>query len=210
MPTTSLGRALDATGRRALRPDARRAQLVRELVRRARSARRRSVAAPDARRAIASGVRAACSSKSCVQRGSRADAQPRVRSIGRRAWRRRSVGISGSARSPSAPGSATIASSRRSEVRCHAARSSRASKRSRAYSTAPAARCDRAARASGRTWRCRCSPPARRSTASPSSAARCAALFCSANMTWNSGLRLRSRSGASSSTSFSNGRSWCA
>ena len=31
-----------------------------------------------------------------------------------------------------------------------------------------------------------------------------------ANITWKSGVRLRSRSGFSSSTSFSNGRSWCA
>ena len=34
--------------------------------------------------------------------------------------------------------------------------------------------------------------------------------FCSTNITWNSGGRLRSRSGASSSTSRSNGRSWWA
>ena len=34
--------------------------------------------------------------------------------------------------------------------------------------------------------------------------------FWSTNMTWNSGLRLRSRSGRNSSTSFSNGTSWCA
>ncbi len=34
--------------------------------------------------------------------------------------------------------------------------------------------------------------------------------FCSENITWNTGLRLRSRSGASSSTILSKGRSWWA
>ena len=34
--------------------------------------------------------------------------------------------------------------------------------------------------------------------------------FCRTNITWNSGRRARLRSGASSSTSFSNGTSWCA
>ena len=35
-------------------------------------------------------------------------------------------------------------------------------------------------------------------------------VFCSTQATWNSGWRLRSRSGRSSSTSFSNGTSWWA
>ena len=39
---------------------------------------------------------------------------------------------------------------------------------------------------------------------SPCSCAAC----CSTNMTWKSGERLRSRSGSSSSTTFSNGISW--
>ncbi len=37
-----------------------------------------------------------------------------------------------------------------------------------------------------------------------------AGAFCRANITWKTGLRLRSRSGPSSSTIFSKGRSWCA
>ncbi len=42
------------------------------------------------------------------------------------------------------------------------------------------------------------------------STARTGGAFCSTTRTWKSGVRDRSRSGCSSSTSFSKGRSWCA
>ena len=44
----------------------------------------------------------------------------------------------------------------------------------------------------------------------PGSSSGRSGAFCKANITWTTGLRLRSRAGRSSSTSRSKGRSWCA
>ena len=51
---------------------------------------------------------------------------------------------------------------------------------------------------------------ARRAATGPAAPAPPAARSAATNITWNSGERLRSRSGCSSSTSCSNGTSWCA
>ncbi|CAM4075511.1 hypothetical protein COSO111634_32725 [Corallococcus soli] len=51
---------------------------------------------------------------------------------------------------------------------------------------------------------------ARRDSPAPVTAVEDGAPFTTENITWNSGERLRLRSGLSSSTSFSNGTSWCA
>ena len=71
-----------------------------------------------------------------------------------------------------------------------------ASNRSVLYSQrrVQACRPSRAASASDRTWRCRLAS-GRRLTCTPSSASAAPGAFCSANITWNSGLRLRSRAG---------------
>ncbi len=53
-------------------------------------------------------------------------------------------------------------------------------------------------------------PDASGLTATPGSSSVSPGTFCSANATWKRGLRPGTRSGASSSTSFSNGTSWCA
>ena len=48
------------------------------------------------------------------------------------------------------------------------------------------------------------------STAAVPSRSAATGAFCRMNITWNSGLRLISRRGATTSTSFSNGTAWCA
>ena len=64
--------------------------------------------------------------------------------------------------------------------------------------------------ASGRISRCRRhrSPPARSRDPGIDDASQ--GTFCRTNITWKSGEWLRLRAGRSASTSFSNGRSWCA
>ena len=110
-----------------------------------------------------------------------------------------------------APGSATIPSSRVGSGRAMRAIVA-ASNRSVLYSSVaaqPLARLDQS-RGSGRTSPCRCRRRQGRSRQARQLAAPCRGAFWRTNITWNSGARLRSRSGCSSSTSFSKGRSWCA
>ena len=120
--------------------------------------------------------------------------------------------------SPSSETSATARSGIRRDRRPAARRSApsirstvAASNRSALYveRAAQLARPPRPGPASGRTWPVSSARRERPRQRQRPGAARPRALFCRANITWKSGAWPRLRSGASSSTSCSNGTSWC-
>ena len=201
-----LRRALQARRPRAVRAHAEAAQVVREPVGARVQLARRSAASPPAdQRRRASGVRAACASKSSGMHAC-------ARVLGAVAFH--SASTCARSASASSGSAATAARASATDLRQHASRGSRRSaRRSRleqavVYSTQPTMPRRRLApaRASGRT-----SPSRRRRAATrrqPEAGQlqpRPRGAFCHANITWKSGVCARLRAGWSSSTSLLEG-----
>ena len=213
MPSSAdhqLERALDAQTPPGLGPDAARAQRVRELVGARVQLPVGQLAARRTHGRRASGVRAACASNSSCDAASRAGSRPRCRSTPPAVCAARPSVSSGSCASRAAPGRATTAAQQR--LKCPTtARSVAASNRSRAVLAVSdaARRAVSTTAASGRTWRV---PRRHRRATHVSPAVRCGVV---AVLQREHHLEQRasgsSRAGAcSSSTSCSNGTSWCA
>src|SRR5262245_31285854 len=204
-----LQRALQAHPHHALRSHPARAQLMRKLV----GAHLQLAVAgcsPSNTTATASGVAAACAANSC---GSVAPGSARSVAFHscRIVWRSAADRIS--SRPIETSGAATAASSSRTSRPASASTLPR-SNRSLAYSITPLSppALPSAVRSSAKlTDKSNFAlAPATGSTLtlSPSSSSCAGALFCNANITWNSGWCANERAGLSASTSRSNGSSW--